>query len=120
MVTDLEGLPLPELLHLAALGARFKAQHVGRRPGYLHNELRALVAGRRLGFEALLHELELAAARRELHGEQASPFEKVDRIWQVAVYHHHRHGRRQVAFGTVRNLLSKIRKNDCATADAKP
>ena len=119
-MTGLESLPLPELLHLAALGARFKAQHVGRRPGFLFRELQSLVAGRRLGFEALLCELELAAARRELHGAHASPFEKVDRIWQVAVYHHPRHGRRQVAFGTVRNLLSKIRKNDCVTADAKP
>jgi len=119
-MTGLESLPLPELLRLARIGQKFREQQRGRRPGFLFRELQSLVAGRRLGFEALLHELELAAARRELHGEQASPFEKVDRIWQVAVYHHPRHGRRQVAFGTVRNLLSKIRKNDCVTADAKP
>ena len=68
------------LLHLARLGAKFAAQHRGRRPGFLHRTLRDVVGGRRLTFDALLAELEIAAAKRELHGAHASPFEKVDRI----------------------------------------
>ena len=109
-MTGLESLPLPELLHLARLGAKFAEQHRGRRPGFLHRELVRVAAGRRLTFDELLCELELDAARRALYG--AGPFEKIDRVWGLVTLHDPRKGRRQVAFGTVRNLLTKIRKAD--------
>lgn len=109
-MTGLENLDPAELLHLARIGAAFKAQHRGRRPGFLFRELQSLVSGRRLTFDALLAELELAAARREMYGAYASPFEKVDRIWHLVTLHHPRKGRQQIAFATIRNHLTKIRK----------
>lgn len=109
-MTGIENLDPATLLHLARLGAAFASQHRGRRPGFLHRTLQDVVAGRRLTFDALLAELEIAAARRELYGAQVSPVEKVDRIWRLLTYHDPKRGRVQATFGTVRNHLTTIRK----------
>ena len=94
-----------ELLGLVRIGAAFRSQHRGRRPGFLRNYVAQLVPRLpRPTFEGLLGELELAAMRRDLLGVEASPIERVDREWQVVTYHDPRHGRRQVTFKTVRNI----------------
>lgn len=101
-----------EILTLIRLGEAFRAQHAGKRPGPLAHLV--LDCARRGGppytFARLLDELELAAARRELHGEAASPVEKVDRVWQLLTVHLPKRSRVQVPFGTIKNHLSAARK----------
>lgn len=100
------------ILELVRLGEKFAAQQRGRRPGFLRTYV-AQVAARLAPpptFEALLDELATEAARRELHGEQASPVEKVNRIWEVATIHMPRRGPQEVTFKTLRNLLTPCRK----------
>lgn len=100
-----------ELIGLVRMGHKFKQQHRGKRPGALSRLV--LDCARRAGpphtFEQLLEEMELAAVRRELHGERASPIEKIDRVWQLATCHLQR-GRVQVPFGTLRNHLTDAKK----------
>ena len=97
-----------EILGLIRLGAHFKAQQVGKRPGLLARLV--LDCARRAGppysFAQLLDELALEAARRALHGEQASPVEKVDRVWQLATIHLPKHGGVPVPFKTLQNHLT--------------
>jgi len=107
-MTGLDSLDPAELLELAALGAKFREQHRGRRPGALHREIERIARGRRLSFAELLERLETQAARRELYGADASCVEGVDRIWSEVIYHDGR--RRQVTFARVRNCLSKINR----------
>ncbi len=101
-----------ELERLAALGARFRAQHVGRRPGFLHRYLSGLVVDipGNISFERLVSELAFQARRRELLGEAASPVEKVDQEWELLTFHEPKRGRRQITFKRLRNLLTAIRK----------
>lgn len=112
MVERLSGLDQDKVLGLARLGMRFKAQHIGRRPGKLSRLV--LDCARRAGppytFARLLDELSLEAARRELNGERASPVERVDRIWELITIHVPRQGRVQVPFGTLRNRLTTAKK----------
>jgi len=99
-----------ELLGLVRIGIRFKTQQVGRRPGTL--SLLILDCARTIGrptFAKLLKELELHAARRNLHGESASCVEKVDRVWQLVTVHT-KQGREQIPFATVRNHLTIAKK----------
>jgi hypothetical protein len=109
---DLTPLAHADLTPLARLGAKFKAQQVGRRPGALSRLVLdcARRAGAPYSFAQLLDELSLEAARRELHGERASPVEKVDRIWELLTWHTKK-CRVQTPFGTVRNHLTAARKN---------
>lgn len=101
-----------ELLRLVAVGAAFRAQQRGRRPGFLRRYVAQLAA--RLPspptFAALLDELEFEAARRSLHGEQASPVEKVNRVWELVTIHTPRNDERKVPFKTLRNVLTACRK----------
>lgn len=98
------GFERDELVRLARLGAKFAAQHRGRRPGFLRRYVRELVGKLETRtFEALLVELELDAVRRDVLGEDASPIERVDRSFEVLTYHDPKHGRRQVTFKTIRN-----------------
>lgn len=96
-----------EALTLIRLGAKFQASQIGKRPGLLSRLV--LDCARRAGppysFAQLLDELEREAARRELHGEAASPIEKVDRIWQLVTIHV-KQRRVQVPFATLRNHLT--------------
>jgi hypothetical protein len=98
-----------ELLTLVRLGLTFqRQQRIGKRPGFLKDYLLKLlptIEGA-LTFDRLLQELELEAARREMYGENESPIEKVDRIWQLITYHHPRTGRQQLTFKSIRNKLS--------------
>lgn len=113
-----------EILGLIRIGLRFREQQVGKRPGILSRLV--LECARRIGkpysFAQLLDELELEAARRDLYGEQASPVEKVDRIWQLVTIHTKK-GREQKPFGTVRNHLTRAKKRisgEELTLSAKP
>jgi hypothetical protein len=107
-----------ELLTMAALGRAFAAQHgKGRRVGFRHRlvlELCQRIEGMPT-FETLLYQLELAAARRRIHGEAASPVESVDRIWELVTIHEPAYGRRQMPFGTLRNLLTFARRQFTAS-----
>lgn len=106
------GADQDELLDLVRMGVYFKANHIGKRPGALSRLI--LDCTRRAGppytFARLLDELSLEAARRELHGERASPVEKVDRIWELVTIHLPKQGRVQVPFATVRNHLTTAKK----------
>lgn len=101
-----------ELLELIRLGVKFKAQQVGKRPDFLTRYIASLT--RKLKpqttFAALLDELEREAARREIHGEHASPVEKVNRVFELVTFHHPKRGRVQVPFKTFQNKLTGARK----------
>lgn len=101
-----------EILDLVRLGAKFKAQHRGRRRGSLHRHIVNVVSGMKapITFAGLLEDLELAAARRELRGVSASPIEKVDRVFELVTFHDPRAGRRQVTFGRLRNIFTSAKK----------
>ena len=64
-------------------------------------------------FSGLLFELELAAIRRAENGESCEPIEieSVNRIWETIIFHDKKKGRIQKPFGTVRNCLTRIKKN---------
>lgn len=102
-----------EIMRLIRLGVAFRAQHGGKRPGPLANLILdcAKRAGAPYSFPRLLDELELDAARRELHGVAGSPIEKVDRVWQLLTVHLPKRGRVQVPFGTIQNHLTAARKS---------
>jgi len=109
-----DGPERDELLGLVRLGLKFKAQqHQGRRPGFLHRYITALVqaAPGRMSFEGLLKELAFQARRRELLGESASPIEKIDREWELVTWHCPRRGRKQTTFKRLQNLLATIQKS---------
>ena len=100
-----------ELLELVKLGLRFKKNQSGGKPRYFSKYLVSIINGiKKPTFKNILHELELESARRELHGEKASPVEKVDRIWELVTYHDPKKGRVQMPFGTLRNHLTKAKK----------
>lgn len=105
-----KGVDRDELLGLVRMGLVFQSQQCGRRPGVLANLV--LNCARRAGkphtFAKLLGELEIEAARRELRGEQASPIEKVDRVWQLVTLHT-KAGREQKPFGTIRWHLTQAK-----------
>lgn len=107
------------LLGLLRIGVEFDAQHVGKRPEFLHNYIAGLVAGMdRPTFKNLLDELTLAAARRAADSAH-EPIESVSRSFELLTYHHPRKGRQQVTFGRVRNLLTAV-KNKQFTASPNP
>jgi hypothetical protein len=115
------GPDLDEMLGLVRLGVKFKQQHLGRRRGHLHTYIAEVVFAMKppATFNALLEELELAAARRELRGVAASPIEKVDRVFDLVTFHDPRAGRKQVTFGRLRNILTAA-KMEKLPASAKP
>lgn len=108
---NLQSMSKEELIDLVKLAVKFKEQQKGKRPEFLQRYIASIVSGMpKPTFKELLHELELAAARRELKGERASPIEKVDRVFELVTYHSPRKGRIQTPFGTIRNHLTKARK----------
>jgi hypothetical protein len=103
-----------EILTLVRLGLSFqKQQRIGKRPGFLKGYLQELLPKIEgpITFGRLLHELELEAARRDMYGEEESPIEKVDRVWETVVYHHPKTGRQLLSFKSIRNKLSWCKAN---------
>ena len=102
-----EGPERDEILSLIRLGEQFRAQQVGKRPGPLARLVLdcARRAGPQWSFAAVLDQLELEAARREINGERASPVEKLDRIFELVTLHMKR-GRVQVPFASLRRHLT--------------
>lgn len=114
-----------ELLGLVRIGLAIKAQHTGRKPGFLHNYLLGLAGGMggELNFERLLLRLRHEAMKRELLSDEAIPVEKVDEGFELLTYHEPRRGRVQMTFGTLRNKWTKVRKifsGDQITKSPKP
>lgn len=101
-----------QVLVLLRLGARFRNQQIGKRPGYLFRLVLGCAerGGSPHTFRKLLDALELDAARRDLYGEQASPVEKVDRVWSLATIHIPKRGRVQVPFASLRRHLTNAKK----------
>lgn len=100
------GAELDEILTLIRLGVAFRAQHAGRKPGFLHNYIVGLVARMpKPTFDNLLAELDLAAARRDA-GDDREPIERVSRSWQIMTYHDPKKGEARVTFGTLRNYMT--------------
>ncbi|SFU77742.1 hypothetical protein [Nitrosospira multiformis] len=103
-----------EVLSVVRLGLSFQQQQrIGKRPGFLKGYLLKLlptIEGA-VTFDRLLAELELEAARREMYGTEASPIEKVDRVWQIVTYHHPKTGRQQLTFKSIMNKLSWCKSN---------
>lgn len=100
------------LLELLRIGSAFKAQHRGRKPGYLRRYIDRLVDELEApSFEGLLQELEYRAVMRSLQGEQSSPIEKVDRSFEVITWHDPHHGCRQTTFKRIANIAQLRRKS---------
>lgn len=115
--SDLLAMDKQELVQMAKSYMRFKEQQKGKRPEFIQRYIAGIVSGMpKPTFKELLHQLELAAARRELKGEKASPIEEVNRVWELVTYHHPRKGRIQTPFGTIRNHLTKAKKNKFTAA----
>lgn len=106
-----EGPERDELLGFARLGVDMKRQHVGKRPEFLQQYIQELVDQevKKPSFAELLIILEAEAYRRDRQNDH-SPIEKVDRTWEILTYHDDHKRRRQVAFETVRNKLSRCNK----------
>jgi hypothetical protein len=103
-----------ELMNVVRLGLSFQRQQtVGKRPGFLKVYLLKLLPTIEgpVTFDRLLHELELEAARRDMYGTEASPIEKVDRVWELVSFWHPRLGRQQLTFKSIRNKLSWCKSN---------
>lgn len=101
-----------ELLVLVRLGQAFRRQQqAGRRPGFLHRYVAAIVErlGPRVTFDELVAELQVEAGRR-LAGDERVPLEEASRSWEVIKFHDPRRGRIEVTFGRLRNLLTEIRR----------
>lgn len=100
-----------ELLGLVRIGYAFRQQHKGRAPGRLSKLIQETVASMSNPptLENLLDELALLAARREMHGPDASMIEKVDRSWRLVTVNDPQ--RRQVTFKTVEGHLTRAKKN---------
>ena len=100
-----------ETTKLAALGAKFRAQQTGRKPGALFWTIHrcALRAGRPYKFADVLNELSLAAMCREALGKHTEVLE-VDRESEVVRFELPRRGLVDVPLGTVRNVLTRVKK----------
>lgn len=99
-----------QVLALLRFAIAFKAQHAGRRPGFLAKEIARIVEkiGDPVTFERVLDEIELATVRRDRDGNSA--FEQVNRVWSLVTYHDPRRGRVQVTFATIRNKVTACKK----------
>lgn len=110
---DLQSLSKKELIDLANAAIPFKEQQKkGKRPEAFRRYIESLVKKMdRPTFLGLIFELELAALRRAENGENCEPIESVNRIWETVIFHDKKKGRIQKPFGTVKNCLTRIKKN---------
>lgn len=101
-----------EIMTLIRLGLRFRAQQVGKRPGFLHLYVCGIIARMAppITFEALLDELGLAAIRREAGDARREPIERVSRVYELVTFHDPTRGRQQVTFGRLRNIFTAAKK----------
>jgi hypothetical protein len=99
-----------ELLGLVRIGVKFaRQQHAGRRPGFLHRYVAAIVSSTAAPtFERLIEALELAATRR--NGGDENPIEHCSRSFSLLTYHDPRRGRLQVTFGRLRNIFTEAKR----------
>jgi hypothetical protein len=113
MATGTTATDREELLLLVRLGVKIRAQHNGKKPEFLACYLADLAKriNGPLTFESLLLELRYQARVREVQGEAASPIEGVDLAFDLLTYHHPRRGRLQMPFGTLRNHLTRVKKD---------
>ncbi len=109
---------IQEVMELAKLGEIFKQQQLGKRPEAFRRYITSIVKQLdKPTFDNLLYELELAAVRRRDKGEQGEPIEAVNRVWQTVIFHDKK-GRNHKPFGTIRNCLTRVKK-ELLTAKAK-
>lgn len=99
-----------EFLTVYRTGQKFRAKQTGRHRGTFAKLVLECTqrAGKPYTLKKLLGELDSEAAKRELHGERASPIEKVDRVFELVTVHDK--GRKQLAFRTVRGHLTAAKK----------
>jgi hypothetical protein len=104
------GAERDEVLELVRIGLAFRAHQAGRHPGFLYRHVAQIVErlGPRVTFDSLVSELQLEASRRDEGG--AEPVERCSRSSEVVTYHDPRHGRRHARFGTLRNLLTRAKR----------
>ena len=120
------GPELDEMVCLIRIGLRFKSQQAGRRPGALTRYLVNLVRGigPSCSFEQLLDCLESEAELRNIDACAADALcvEKVNRVWEIVIFHDPRKGADEVPFGTLRNRLTAAKKflRDEITVSANP
>jgi hypothetical protein len=108
-----------QLQQLAALGEKFKRQQKGKRPEAFYRYVFDIVKQLdKPTFDNLLYELKLAAIRRRDKGERGEPIEAVNHVWQIVIFHDKKKGRIHKAFGTVRNTLTRVKK-ELLTASPK-
>lgn len=113
-----DGQERDEAVRLVRLGAAMAAQHVGRRTGHLHNYILDIIGvlearSVRPTFKALVHELEVAALRRDLYSESPRPVEPVERVdheEKEIIFHDRSRGRIPVTFRTLRDHLTEAKK----------
>ena len=110
-----------ETVELAALGAKFRAQQTGKKPGALFWIIHrcALRAGHPYTFENVLVELAYSAMCREALGKHTEVIE-VDRESEVVRFELPRRGLIDVPLGTVRNTLTRVKKKINAEIHTPP
>jgi hypothetical protein len=108
-----EGPERDQALGLIRLGFKIAAQHTGKKPGFMACYLADLAKRIHgpLTFESLLLELRIQALARSVNGEAESPIENVDPAFELLTFHHPRRGRVQMPFGTLRNHLTRVKKD---------
>jgi hypothetical protein len=109
-----EGPERDEAIVMIRLGVKFAAQqNIGKKPGFMAcylTDLATRIKGP-LTFESLLLALRIQALTLSVDDESDSPIENVDLSFELLTYHHPRRGRLQMPFGTLRNYLTKVKKD---------
>jgi hypothetical protein len=96
---------LEKLLGIVRLGVAIKAQHVGRRPGFLRCYLQQVFEDMHgdVTFERFIDRLENSIL------EPGSPIEIVKRKFLFLTYFHPKEGRKECTFKTLENYLSSFK-----------
>ena len=136
-----QGPERDQIIGLIRLGVKFKSQQVGKRRGFLHTYLDAIVSrmAAPVTFDRLLSELELESARRGRMGpskngnslvanleaahssrgaREGIPIEHVSRSFLLVTYHDPKRGRVQVTFGRLRNIFTESKQENSCPAKA--
>ena len=69
-------------------------------------------------FKLFLEELDLESRRRAAGAALVAPVEEVSRAMEVVKFHHPKAGRKEIPFGTLRNIFT-IAKKDVVTRSPK-
>jgi hypothetical protein len=105
---------ITELLGLIRVGLKFSNQWRGRKRGplfyYMVEVVSKLTAQQQpVNFENLIAMLKIDARRCDLLGEAASPVSRINEEFESVVFHFN--GEKIIAYGTLRNILTKIKKD---------